>query len=59
MDRSDRSMARCRAYCLALLRLAGLSVVAEAQQTDFPPELLPVHMTALVPDNSAAVAADA
>jgi protein N-terminal methyltransferase len=49
VDRSDRSVARCREYLDTLFGFAQLRVVAESRQTDFPPELYPVHMIALEP----------
>jgi protein N-terminal methyltransferase len=46
-DRSDSSVARHKRYYKLLLSLAGLQVVQEAQQTDFPEELFPVMMWAI------------
>lgn len=46
-DRSDSSVARHKRYYKLLLSLAGLQVVQEAQQTDFPDELFPVMMWAI------------
>jgi protein N-terminal methyltransferase len=46
-DLADSSMARHRTYMELLLTLAGLTVVLEMQQSDFPEELLPVMMWAI------------
>ena len=46
-DMSDSSVARHRTYMKLLLTLAGLQVVLEVQQTDFPEELFPVMMWAI------------
>lgn len=49
VDRSDRSVARCREYLDTLFSFAGLCIVSESKQTDFPEELYPVYMIALEP----------
>lgn len=46
-DKSDSSVARHRKYMKLLLTLAGLQVVLEALQTDFPEELFPVMIWAI------------
>ncbi len=46
-DRSDSSVARHKRYMKLLLSLAGLQVIQEVQQTDFPEELFPVMMWAI------------
>ena len=48
-DLSDSSVARHKKYMKLLLSLAGLQVVLEVQQTDFPEELFPVMMWAITP----------
>ena len=50
VDRSDRSVARCKEYLYSLFPFAGVRILTDAQQTDFPEELYPVYMIALVPD---------
>ena len=42
-------MYRCREYAKLLLELSGLEIILERRQEDFPEELCPVHMFALVP----------
>ena len=46
-DLADSSVARQRKYLKLLLSLAGLQVVLEMQQTNFPEELFPVMMWAI------------
>mmetsp|Transcript_11862 Transcript_11862/g.23969 ORF Transcript_11862/g.23969 Transcript_11862/m.23969 type:complete len:324 (+) Transcript_11862:64-1035(+) len=46
-DKSDSSVARHKKYMKLLLTLAGLQVVQEAFQTDFPEELFPVMLWAI------------
>jgi len=46
-DLEDSSVARNRTYLLLLIRLAGLVIVQESLQEDFPEELFPVIMLAL------------
>lgn len=47
LDLDDNSVARHLEYQKLLFELAGLEVVAEQQQNDFPEELYPVFMIAL------------
>lgn len=47
LDKDDRSVARCAEYIRLLFRLAGLQIVLEELQTEFPTELYPVKMFAL------------
>jgi hypothetical protein len=47
VDKDDSSVNRSRVYMHALFMLAGLDVILEARQTDFPEELYPVWMFAL------------
>ena len=49
VDKSDSSVARHPEYHKLLFTLAGLTVVWEQLQTDFPTELYPVMMWALAP----------
>ena len=51
VDRSDRSVARCKEYLYSLFPFAGVRILTDVQQTDFPEELYPVYMIALVPTN--------
>lgn len=46
-DLTDSSVARHKTYFKLLLSLAGLQVVYEKLQTDFPEELFPVMMWAI------------
>ena len=46
-DLTDSSVARHRTDMKLLLSLAGLQVVLEMQQTDFPEDLFPVMMWAI------------
>jgi hypothetical protein len=46
-DLQDSSVARHIDYMRLLVTLAGLQVVLEVQQTDFPAELFPVLMLAI------------
>ena len=48
VDRQDSSVARCKPYIELLLKLAGLTVIAAKLQIDFPAELTPVYMLAMV-----------
>ena len=50
VDRTDRSVARSLEYMLTLFELCGLTLIQRKLQTDFPDELYPVHMFALVPN---------
>jgi len=62
VDKSDSSVARHQDYIHLLFHLSGLQIIAQERQKDFPPELYPVVMFALVPidgDGEAAVAAAA
>lgn len=52
VDKDDHSVARSLEYHKTIFELAGLSVIAEVQQTDFPEELCPVMMFGLVPTDS-------
>ena len=57
MDNEDNSVARCREYIRLLVKLAGLEIVMETLQTDFPTELYPVTTFAIgVPAAPVAVA---
>lgn len=47
VDKNDSSVSRCDAYLKVLIRQAGLEVVYEKTQTDFPEELFPVKMFAM------------
>ena len=47
VDKEDSSVARHTEYIRILLHLAGLNIILEQRQTDFPEELLPVTMFAL------------
>ena len=47
IDRDDSSVCRNLAYIKLLLTRAGLKVVKEKPQRDFPSELYPVYMLAL------------
>lgn len=49
VDKEDSSVARCKEYVRLLLHLAGLNVLEEVKQTDFPTELYPVIMFVLRP----------
>ena len=49
VDKEDSSVARNRDYHKLLFDISGLDLVLEKVQTDFPAELLPVHMFALTP----------
>lgn len=49
VDSDDSSVARCVEYATLLLNLSGLDIILQVQQTDFPKELYPVIMFALVP----------
>ena len=49
VDKEDSSIARHTEYIRILLRLAGLNILMEQRQTDFPEELLPVTMFAIAP----------
>ena len=49
VDKEDSSVARHRDYHKLLFDLSGLDLILEKVQTDFPAELLPVHMFALAP----------
>ena len=55
VDKDDSSVNRSRIYMHTLFVLAGLNVILELQQRDFPEELYPVWMFALVaaPDDVA------
>lgn len=46
-DNDDSSVVRAPAYMRLLFHLAGLNIVLEQVQQDFPEELCPVHMFAL------------
>jgi protein N-terminal methyltransferase len=52
VDKDDSSVARHLEYIRILLRLAGLDILLEQRQMDFPEELFPVTMFALAPINS-------
>lgn len=47
VDKEDNSVARCREYIRLLIKLAGLEIVVETLQTDFPTELYPVTTFAI------------
>ena len=47
VDNEDNSVARCREYIRLLIKLAGLEIVMETLQTDFPQELYPVTTFAI------------
>jgi protein N-terminal methyltransferase len=47
VDREDASVTRSLPYILAMVRLAGLRVVLEEYQEDFPKNIFPVPMLAL------------
>lgn len=47
VDKVDSSIARHAEYIRILIRLAGLNIVVEQVQKDFPEELLPVTMFAI------------
>ena len=47
MDKEDSSITRSAAYYKELFRLAGLEMVLEQRQEEFPTELYPVFMYAL------------
>lgn len=49
VDKDDSSVARHLDYIRILLHLSGLHILVERRQTDFPEELFPVTMFALVP----------
>jgi len=49
VDKDDSSVARHLDYIRILLHLSGLHILVEQRQTDFPEELFPVTMFALVP----------
>jgi protein N-terminal methyltransferase len=49
VDKEDSSIARHLEYIRILIRLAGLNIVMEQVQKDFPEELLPVTMFAIAP----------
>ena len=48
VDNSDSSVSRSLDYMRLLFEMSGLKVLLEARQTDFPEELYPVIMLALV-----------
>lgn len=48
VDNSDSSVSRSLAYMKMLFEMSGIKVLLEARQTDFPEELYPVIMLALV-----------
>mmetsp|Transcript_51094 Transcript_51094/g.75848 ORF Transcript_51094/g.75848 Transcript_51094/m.75848 type:complete len:416 (+) Transcript_51094:54-1301(+) len=50
LDRDDSSVTRSLPYLLHLVKLAGFTVLLQKKQTDFPDDLYPVHMIALVLD---------
>jgi protein N-terminal methyltransferase len=49
VDRDDASVTRSLPYILALVELAGMRVVYERYQSDFPDNIFPVPMLALEP----------
>ena len=49
VDKQDSSVARCKEYVRLLLHLAGLNILEELKQNDFPTELYPVIMFAMRP----------
>ena len=49
LDRDDASVTRSVPYLLHLIKQAGLRVVLQQQQTNFPEEIFPVPMIALEP----------
>lgn len=49
LDCQDRSVARCDSYIQLLLQLAGMQLLLVKQQENFPSELYPVNMYAIVP----------
>lgn len=50
LDPEDSSITRCEAYYKLLFQKAKWKIVFEMEQQDFPDELMPVKMYALVPD---------
>jgi hypothetical protein len=48
-------LARCVEYLRALFDIAGLDILLERKQTDFPEELCTVRMFALTPRRKAVV----
>lgn len=52
VDNDDASVCRSLPYWLKLVELAGLKVVLQRIQSDFPEDLFPVPMLALVPANN-------
>ena len=48
-DAQDSSVTRSLPYILAIVHLAGLRVVLEEYQDDFPENIFPVPMVALCP----------
>lgn len=52
VDRDDSSVARHIKYLRLMLQLSGLDIVLERVQTDFPSELYPVYMLAMMPVGS-------
>ncbi|KAJ0397472.1 hypothetical protein P43SY_006156 [Pythium insidiosum] len=57
IDRQDSSMTRSDTYFKSIFRQAGLKVIAEQRQTNFPEELYPVKMYALALQDAWALAA--
>jgi len=49
VDRSDSSVTRSHSYLLAIIELAGLRVVYQTVQEDFPNSIFPVPIIALEP----------
>ena len=47
VDKEDNSVARCMEYIRLLIKLAGLEVVFETLQKNFPTELYPVTTFAI------------
>lgn len=52
VDREDSSVTRSSAYSCVLFEVAEVEVLLEARQQEFPADLNPIHMIALVPTGS-------
>jgi len=48
VDKEDSSLTRASEYMRLLFTLSGLNVILERKQKDFPEDLCPVHMFALI-----------
>lgn len=49
VDKDDSSVTRCSAYSRVLFELAEVEVLFEERQQEFPADLNPINMFALVP----------